>query len=203
MRFTRSERGCLYTVSGPSGSGKTSLCVSLLEATPMLHLSVSCTTRTKRPGEIEAKDYHFLSEADFQAQVKEGAFLEYALVHGNMYGTRSSDIESMLARGYDVLLEIDWQGACQVAEKMSNVCRIFVLPPSLSELRHRLQQRGQDNADVIERRVLAAREESRHEDEAEFRIINLDFGQSLNDLKSIVRAHRLREQLVKEVETSP
>jgi len=139
----------------------------------------------------------------FRPRLKEGAFLEHALVHGNMYGTRSSDIESMLARGYDILLEIDWQGARQVAEKMSDVCRVFVLPPSLGELRHRLQQRGQDNADVIERRVLAAREESRHEDEAEFRIINLDFGQSLNDLKSIVQAHRLRGQLIKEVETDP
>jgi len=201
MKFTRPNRGCLYTVSGPSGSGKTSLCAGLLACTPSLHLSISCTTRPKRPGEIEGEAYYFLSAGEFRDQVAQGAFLEYASVHENMYGTRSRDVETMLAEGNDVLLEIDWQGARQVADKMPGVCRVFILPPSIEELRRRLLRRGQDSSEIIERRMAGAQEEIMHADDAEFRIINCDFGQSMDDLKAIVRAHRLRARLAGEVET--
>jgi len=192
MLMRSDRRGCLYTVSGPSGSGKTSLCVSLLGSEPNLRLSVSCTTRTKRPGEIEGQAYHFISLKEFQQQAAQGAFLERASVHGNLYGTRLSDVETVLAKGHDLLLEIDWQGAQQVAEKLPDVCRVFILPPSMEELQCRLQNRGQDSADIIEQRLIAAHAEINHADEAEFLIINKDFNQSLDNLRAIVHAHRLR-----------
>jgi len=165
-----------------------------------MHLSISCTTRPKRPDETEGMAYHFLSPERFRELIEQGAFLEYASVHGNMYGTRASDVESVLARGDDLLLEIDWQGARQVAEKMSDVCRIFILPPSIGELRRRLQQRGQDRSDIIEQRMTAAQEEIMHADDAEFRIINSDFERSLDELKAVVCAHRLRGRLIMEAE---
>jgi len=198
MRLKQVDRGSLFTLSGPSGSGKSSLCRALLDSEPNLSLSISCTTRSKRSGETEGNDYHFIGEGQFQTLISERAFLEYASVHGNMYGTRSEDVEIELARGHSVLLEIDWQGARQVAEKSPDLCRIFILPPSIEELRHRLQLRGQDSIEVIERRLAAAHKEISHANEAEFLIINSDFNHSLEDLRAITHAHRLRLPLVTE-----
>ena len=181
------KQGVLLVVSGPSGSGKTSLCRALLERAPNLRLSVSATTRPPRPGEVNGRDYFFLSEEDFKRQVEGGRFLEHAHVHGHWYGTRAEDVARMREAGHDVLLEIDWQGARQVAERCPDACRIFILPPSIEALRERLTARGQDSPEVIEARVQAAREEMAHADEARHRIVNDDFDQALETLEGIYR----------------
>ncbi len=178
--------GRLFIVSGPSGAGKSSLCAALLERHPELCLSVSCTTRPQRPGERDGREYHFLSREVFERQRDAGAFLEWALVHGNLYGTRQADVERLLAEGRDVLLEIDWQGAAQVAARIPGAVRIFILPPSIDELRRRLTGRGQDDASVIDRRVAAAEAEMAHAGEAHHRIINDDFDASLRELEKIL-----------------
>jgi len=171
--------GRLFIVSGPSGAGKSSLCNALLQQCPNLKLCISCTTREPRPGEVDGREYHFLSTAEFTRQCDDQAFLEWAHVHGNMYGTRQQDVEAMLDAGFDVLLEIDWQGAGQVAEKLPNAIRLFVLPPSLDALRQRLTKRGQDAADIIDRRIAAAQAEMDHAGEAHYQIINDDFDATL------------------------
>lgn len=178
--------GRLFIVSGPSGAGKSSLCAALLESCPDLKLSVSCTTRSPRPSEKNGRDYFFLTRSEFETQRDSGEFLEWAEVHGNLYGTRRVDVEAMLGAGSDVLLEIDWQGARQVADKIPAAIRIFILPPSLDELRQRLMKRAQDSVDVVARRVAAARLEMDHADEAHHRIINADFDQALKELCSKV-----------------
>ena len=137
------------------------------------------------PGEKDGVEYHFLSRTLFEEQVASGAFLEWANVHGNLYGTRRSDVEAALECGDDVLLEIDWQGAAQVAEEIPGACRIFILPPSIETLRVRLTSRGQDDALTIERRVAAAESEMAHADEADYRIVNDDFHQALDELHSL------------------
>ncbi len=180
--------GALFVVSGPSGSGKTSLCAALLEHCPKLRLSISATTRAPRPGEVDGIDYHFLDMDTFLSQVDEGSFLEHAIVHGNAYGTRLADVEALRREGHDVLLEIDWQGASQVAACCPDACRIFILPPSVEELRRRLTGRGQDAAEVIDRRVAAAEAEMAHAGEADYRIINEDFEQALVVLLGIYQA---------------
>ena len=179
------ERGKLFIVSGPSGSGKSSLCDALLKQGPNLYLSISCTTREPRPGEADGREYHFLSRTSFEAQRADEAFLEWANVHGNLYGTRKSDVEACLEAGHDILLEIDWQGAAQVAEKIPQACRIFILPPSVETLRQRLTSRGQDDDEVINRRVAAAQSEMEHADEAHFRIVNDQFDDALEQLQTI------------------
>ena len=179
--------GKLFIVSGPSGAGKSSLCSALLKACPNLNLSISCTTRNPRPGEVNGREYHFLSRDDFESQKKHGAFLEYALVHGNYYGTRQSDVQTMLNDGKDALLEIDWQGAAQVAEKISSAIRIFILPPSIETLRERLTGRGQDDETIINQRVAAAQAEMNHAHEAQHQIINNDFETALSELICLVK----------------
>ena len=179
--------GKLFIISGPSGAGKSSLCSKLLEACPNLNLSISCTTRKPRPGEQDGREYHFLSLTDFEAQKQAGAFLEWALVHGNYYGTRQSDVESLLQQGKDVLLEIDWQGAAQVAVKIPAATRIFILPPSVEVLRERLTARGQDDATIIEQRVAAAEAEMDHAHEAQYQIVNDNFDEALKALIKLAR----------------
>lgn len=178
-------KGRLFVVSGPSGSGKSSLCNALLQKHADLRLSISCTTRAPRPGEADGVQYHFLSRDGFEAQVEAGAFLEWANVHGNLYGTRSFDVELALADGDDILLEIDWQGAAQVAEKIHDACRIFILPPSIEALRVRLTARAQDDSAVVEKRVAAAESEMAHAHEAHYRIVNDNFDQALDELHSV------------------
>jgi len=180
--------GKLFIVSGPSGAGKSSLCAALLKLLPNLKLSISCTTRAPRPGEENGREYFFLAREAFESQRDAGAFLEWANVHGNMYGTRQQDVEAMLAAGFDVLLEIDWQGAAQVAARMPEAVRVFILPPSVEELRRRLTGRGQDDAAVIERRVAAAEAEMAHAHEAHYRLVNRDFDVALGELRAIFSA---------------
>ncbi|ATX79560.1 guanylate kinase [Mariprofundus aestuarium] len=177
--------GRLFIVSGPSGAGKSSLCAALLERCPQLQLSISCTTRSPRPGEENGREYHFLSTSEFKVQCDAEGFLEWANVHGNMYGTRQSDVEAIMQAGRDVLLEIDWQGAAQVAKKIPSAIRVFILPPSLEALRNRLTSRGQDDMAIIERRIAAAEEEMEHAPEAQFQVVNDDFDLSLQRLQEI------------------
>jgi len=176
----------LFVVSGPSGAGKSSLCAALLKDCPKLKLSVSCTTREPRPGEKNGCEYHFLDMDSFEEQIASGAFLEWANVHGHFYGTRQSDVLAVLQQGDDVLLEIDWQGAAQVAKKMPDLMRIFILPPSIESLRERLMARGQDDVSVIERRVAAAEAEMLHANEAHHQIVNDEFDMALHTLRLLV-----------------
>jgi guanylate kinase len=184
--------GILFVVSAPSGAGKTSLVRALLAAEPGVRLSVSYTTRQPRPGEVNGRDYHFVSPGTFDRMLEGGEFLESATVHGHRYGTSQKWITEELAQDHDVLLEIDWQGAQQVRRLMRGVVSVFILPPSFEALRARLVGRGQDSEAVIAQRLAAAREEMSHGAEFEYAIINDDFDRAARDLTSIIRAERLK-----------
>ena len=190
--MSKAAEGNLYVIAAPSGGGKTSLVRALLKREPVIHLSVSYTTRPPRPGEIDGVDYHFIDEAGFTARRETGEFLEHAHVHGNWYATSATWLRRETAAGREVLLEIDWQGAAQVRRLVAEAVLIFVLPPSLAALRERLEKRGQDAPEVIARRIDAAREEMRHCGEFDYVIINQDFAMAVDDLAAIVRASRLR-----------
>ena len=180
----------LYVVSAPSGGGKTSLVNALLERDDHVALSVSHTTRPPRPGERDGEHYYFVDEAAFAALAEKGAFLEHARVFDHRYGTGREAVERQLARGYDVLLDIDWQGARQVRAAFPEARTIFILPPSMSVLRQRLVDRGQDSEAVIERRMRDARSEISHADEFDHLIVNDDFSEALQRLHDIVRGRR-------------
>ena len=184
--------GTLFIVSSPSGGGKTSLVKALLEAEPGVRLSISHTTRPPRPGEADGRDYHFVPREAFERMLGAGEFLESAEIYGNRYGTSQKWIEAERAAGRDVLLEIDWQGAQQVRRLIRGVVSVFVLPPSLEVLESRLKGRGQDAPDVIQRRMTVAREEISHAPEYDYVIINEEFSRAALDLRSIVRAERLK-----------
>lgn len=184
--------GNLFMVVAPSGAGKSTLVNALLGADPSIRLSVSYTTRAPRPGELDGREYHFLSAEAFLRRRAAGEFLESAEVHGNYYGTSRMWIEEQMLRGDDVLLEIDWQGAQQVRRFFRNALEIFILPPSLGALEERLNKRGQDEPHVITRRLLAAGSEMSHASEADYVVINDDFERALLDLRCIVQAARLR-----------
>ena len=184
--------GALFIVSSPSGGGKTSLVKALLESEPEVKLSVSYTTRPPRPGEVNGRAYHFVALAEFERMQQAGEFLESAVIYGNRYGTSQKWIERERAEGRDVLLEIDWQGALQVRRLMRQVVSIFILPPSLEVLESRLKGRAQDSAETIARRLAAAREEISHVAEYDYVIINDDFNRAALDLRSIIRAERLK-----------
>ena len=184
--------GALFIVSSPSGGGKTSLVKALLEAEPDVRLSISHTTRPPRAGEVDGRDYHFVSLDAFLRMLKAGEFLESAEIYGNRYGTSQKWIESERAAGRDVLLEIDWQGAQQVRKLMRQVVSVFILPPSLEALETRLKGRGQDAPEVVARRLAVARDEMSHVAEYDYAIINNEFDRAALDLRSIVRAERLR-----------
>ena len=184
--------GCLFIVSAPSGAGKTSLVAALLAADPLVKKSTSYTTRPPRPGEVNGRHYHFVDEDEFDRMLGRGDLLEHALVHGNHYGTSRHAVEADCAAGADVLLEIDWQGAAQIRRLKPEAVSVFVLPPSLAILEHRLRGRGQDPPDVIATRLAAARGEISHAGEFDYVIINDDFDRAAHDLISIVRAERLK-----------
>jgi guanylate kinase len=184
--------GNLFIVCAPSGAGKTSLVNALLEREQELELSVSYTTRAPREGEVDGRNYHFVSHEAFVSMAARGDFLESAEVHGNLYGTSHAWISARREEGKDILLEIDWQGAAQVRKLMPDAIGIFVLPPSPEILRKRLVLRGQDATEVIERRLAAAREEIAHVAEFDYVIINQNFDVAVTDLVSIVRTQRLR-----------
>ena len=181
----------LYVVSAPSGGGKTSLVNALLERDARVALSVSHTTRAARPGERAGVHYHFVDEASFAGLVEQGSFLEHARVFGHHYGTGRAAVERQLAAGHDVLLDIDWQGARQVRSSFPAARTIFILPPSMAELRRRLVNRRQDSDEVIDRRMRAALDEISHAAEFDFLVVNDDFDAALADLYSIVRRGRL------------
>ncbi|WMQ74091.1 MAG: Guanylate kinase [Sodalis sp.] len=187
-------QGTLYIVSAPSGAGKSSLIQELLKTQPLYdtQVSVSHTTRAMRPGEAHGQHYFFVPVAEFERMIAEDAFLEYARVFGNYYGTWRETIEQVLATGVDVLLDIDWQGAQQIRGKMPDARSIFILPPSKKELDRRLRGRGQDSKEVIARRMAQAVAEMTHFAEYDYLIVNDDFNTALLDLKTIIRAERLR-----------
>ena len=184
--------GALFIISSPSGGGKTSLVKALLDAEPGVRLSVSYTTRPPRPGEVSGRAYHFITPPEFERMLEAGEFLESAVIYGNRYGTSQKWIEHELAGGHDVLLEIDWQGAQQVRRLMRQVVSIFILPPSLEVLESRLKRRGQDSPAAVARRLAAARDEIGHMSEYDYVIINEDFNRAALDLRSVIRAERLR-----------
>ena len=185
------RRGVLLIVASPSGAGKTSLCRRLMSDHKGLELSVSMTTRGIRPGEVDGRDYNFVTREQFERLIAADAFLEWADVHGNLYGTPRAPVERALAEGRDVLFDIDWQGARNVAEKCpGDAVRVFILPPSLEELRRRLVTRSQDSDEVIERRVANAKGEIVHCDEFDYVLVNQDFDRSYAELAHIYHAER-------------
>lgn len=186
--------GDLFVVVAPSGAGKTSLVNAMLEAERGIRLSVSCTTRAPRAGEVDGREYRFVSREAFERMIAAGDFLEHANVYGNYYGTSRQWIEAELEGEHDVLLEIDWQGAAQVRSVFPRMVGIFILPPSLDELRRRLTARGKDSAQAIERRMASAREEVSHVLEFEYIIVNESFDVALADLQAVVRAARLSRE---------
>ncbi|MCW9699649.1 MULTISPECIES: guanylate kinase [unclassified Avibacterium] len=188
------SQGNLYIISAPSGAGKSSLIAALLakETGRKMMVSVSHTTRSPRPGEVDGVHYHFVSKAEFEHLIEQDLFLEYANVFGgNYYGTSLPTIEKSLAQGIDVFLDIDWQGAQQIRAKLPSVKSIFILPPSVSELERRLIGRGQDSAEVIADRMAKATSEMSHYDEYDYVIINDNFEQAVADLQHILRAECL------------
>ena len=183
--------GLLFVVSAASGTGKTSLVKALLDRVTNLHVSVSHTTRGQRPGELDGVHYHFTEKDSFLALVEQGGFIEYAEVFGNYYGTAQATVKEQLAKGHDVLLEIDWQGAQQVRKLFPDSKQIFILPPSQFDLRQRLSNRGTDSVDVIERRLGCAVEDMQQYVNFDYVIINDDFNKALHDLESVIIANRL------------
>jgi guanylate kinase len=186
------SRGTLFIVSAPSGAGKTSLVSRLLEAREDLVVSISHTTRAPRPGEEDGRHYHFTDAERFLSMIEDGAFLEHARVFDHYYGTSRQAVEQELARGLDVILEIDWQGAQQVRKLMPGCQSIFIVPPSRQALEERLRGRGQDTDEVIERRLREAVKEIEHHVEYDFLVVNDDFDQAFADLQAIFSANRLR-----------
>jgi len=185
-------QGLLFVIAAPSGAGKSSLVNAVLADDPRLVLSISYTTRSARAGEVNGREYHFVDRAAFQRMLEAGEFLESAEVHGNLYATSQKQIADVRARGRDIVLEIDWQGAQQVRRIFPDAVGICILPPSRPELERRLRARGKDTEDAIQRRLAAAAEEMSHAAEFDFVIINKDFEEARRDLDAVVRASRLR-----------
>lgn len=186
------SHGTLYIISAPSGAGKTSMVKALLQSTPDVVVSVSNTTRAPRPGEQDGSDYHFIDKAEFERLVEAGEFLEYAKVFDNYYGTRRAMVEAELEAGRDVILEIDWQGARQVASAAPEAIKVFILPPGAAALRERLNARGQDSEEIIERRMRDAISEMSHYSEYQYLIFNDDFDTAVEELRAVFVSRRLR-----------
>jgi guanylate kinase len=184
--------GNLFCVAAPSGTGKSSLVKALLELDSRLAVSVSHTTRAPRGQEMDGREYHFITEAEFLAMTEREEFFEHALVHGNRYGTSRTAIQERLARGEDVVLEIDWQGALQIKQIFQHAVLIFILPPSWDELAQRLNRRGEDQPEVIATRLANARHEVAQARHFDFVIINSLFEKAVFDLKAVVHAQRLK-----------
>lgn len=184
--------GNVYLVTAPSGAGKSSLVNALLESDPGLELSVSCTTREPREGEVNGRDYYFVSQAEFKRMRDGDELLEWAQVHDNYYGTPRKPLAKALELGRDVLLEIDWQGAAQIRKLLIGVTGVFILPPSIGALESRLRARGKDSDAVIAKRMAAASSEIAHAHEFEYVIINQEFSVALQQLEQIISSARLR-----------
>lgn len=185
-------KGTLFIISAPSGAGKTSLVKALCEDNDTLRTSVSFTTRLIRPGEENGVHYHFVNHDTFEAMLERSEFLESANVFGNYYGTSQVWVEEQLNAGTDVILEIDWQGALQVRKLLPESVSIFILPPSRQALEERLNGRGQDDAEVIAKRMAQAKDEMSHYSEFEYLVINDNFNEALSELRVIITAQRLR-----------
>ena len=183
--------GTLYIISAPSGAGKTSLVKALIDSEAQIRVSVSHTTRAMRPGEVDGVNYHFASREQFHAMLDKTEFLEHAEDFGNLYGTSQEWVKQTLSDGFDLILEIDWQGAQQVRRLMPEARSIFILPPTQEALRHRLTNRGQDSGEIIEQRMREAVSEMSHYVEYDYLLINDDFAHALSDLKAIFRANQL------------
>ncbi|RLA05583.1 MAG: guanylate kinase [Gammaproteobacteria bacterium] len=192
--------GSLFVVSAPSGAGKTSLVNALVEQYKNVSLSVSHTTRQAREGEVDGEDYYFVTQTQFAQLCETGAFLESAKVFDNSYGTSSEIVLSQLQAGIDVILEIDWQGAQQVRKNHPDCTSIFILPPSRSTLEQRLRGRGQDNDEIIARRMHDAENEMSHYVEFDHLIVNDDFSEALSDLVAVITAQRLSLGIQKKVQ---
>jgi guanylate kinase len=193
MSSERPEReGILFVISAPSGAGKTTLCKEIIDFFPSLRHSVSYTTRPQRPGEQDGIDYHFVTRTVFDSKIAQGAFAEWAEVHGNRYGTAIETLERFRSEGRDILLDIDCQGARQLKKSYRQGVFIFVLPPSLTELQRRLNGRNTDSPEVIARRIANARDEIREAVWYDYLVINDDFSQAFSELKSIVLAEGCR-----------
>ncbi len=194
-RDTIARRGLMLVLSSPSGAGKTTLSRRLLEADPLVELSVSVTTRKQRPGEVDGRDYHFIDTVRFDAMVKQGELLEWAQVFGHRYGTPRAPVEAALARGRDVLFDIDWQGTQQLREKADrDLVSIFVLPPSIPDLERRLRTRAQDSDQVIHARMAKAADEMSHWAEYDYVVINSDIDHAFADVQAILAAERLKRE---------
>lgn len=188
------RRGLLIILSSPSGAGKSTLSRRLLDWDDSLRFSVSATTRTPRPGEVDGEHYHFLSEADFKRDVNNGDMLEHAHVFGNFYGSPRKPVQTAVDAGRDVLFDIDWQGAQQIVNSAlgPHTLSIFILPPSIAELRRRLESRGQDSAETIGKRMLKSWDEISHWGSYDYVLVNDDLDRTFEHLKTIVTATRLR-----------
>lgn len=189
-----SKHGTLYVIAAPSGGGKTSLVNALVAGESNIKISVSYTTRPPRPGEENGVQYHFIDDVEFKCMVHDREFLEYAEVFGFNYGTSRRWIAETLEQGTDIILEIDWQGARQIGQLFHHVKSIFILPPSLEVLRQRLESRQQDSKEVIDARMAQAIDEMSHYNEFTYLLVNDDFEMALADLRSIVRAERLKRR---------
>ncbi len=185
--------GNLIILSAPSGTGKTSLTKALLASVPDLTLSISPTTRPKRPSEQEGRDYHFVDEATFLSAIQADTFLEHAEVFGHYYGTETAQVQTHQQQGNDVILEIDYQGALTVKQKITDTLSIFILPPNANSLKNRLLNRNEDESSIIEKRLQGAKEELRHIQAYDYVVVNEDFDDTVLQLQHIILANRLRQ----------
>lgn len=187
------RRGLMLVISSPSGAGKSTIARNLLEADPELSISVSVTTRARRPSEIEGRHYFFKTVREFEALKATDSLLEWAEVHGNYYGTPRDAVETAMAEGRDMLFDIDWQGAQQLQEKMTgDVVSIFILPPTMAELQSRLHRRAEDSEEVIATRLANSRAEIEHWREYDYIVVNEDLDRAFSAVRSIIEAERLR-----------
>ncbi len=202
MSSISNRTGIVFVISGPSGTGKSSICHRVLEVDPLLHFSVSCTTRQPRKNEIDGKDYFFMSKKLFQEHISNDHFLEYAEVHGNFYGTLDSEIDRITNNGEDILLDIDIRGVKNIQKKYKSLSKpinchyIFVGPPSFSELEDRLRSRGTESEDVIVQRMNTAKTELTHWRNFDSIIVNSNLDDSINNLKMIIQAQRLSRNVL-------
>lgn len=184
--------GNIFVISAPSGAGKSTLVNALCEKDPQIKVSISHTTRGKRPGDKHGVHYYFIEKNEFEQLLSKDEFLEHANVYGNYYGTHKTTIEKLLSAGIDIILEIDYQGAMQIRKLLKDAILIYILPPTIETLRHRLQLRNTDDADIIEKRMALALNDISHAKYFDFAVINDDFNQALGDLYSIILANRLK-----------
>lgn len=200
MKFQR--RGVMLVIASPSGAGKTSISRTILQKFDNISLSVSVTTRQRRSNEVDGVHYHFIDKRRFEQMRDDDELLEWAEVHGNFYGTPRAQVEEQIARGEDILFDIDWQGTQQLTRKCRpDMCTVFILPPSIAALKDRLEHRAQDSAEVIERRLRNAREEMAHWEEYDYVLINEDLEQTTEDVANILSSSRLWRRRQNEIDS--